>query len=51
MSLPMGCTGETAAFECGIVDGQLYNPEWIYRNTPPGGNGGRAMRAMLFAIA
>lgn len=45
--LPMGCTGETAAFESGLQDGKLYNPEWIYRNTPPGGTGGRDMRTML----
>lgn len=45
--LLMGCTGETGAFECGIEDGKLYNPKELYDNTPPGGVGGREVRAML----
>lgn len=45
--LPMGCTGEAGAFESGLQDGRLYNPKYIYDNTPPGGSGGRDIRAML----
>lgn len=33
--IPFGCTGETAAFECGIEDGKTYDPEYIYRGTKP----------------
>ncbi len=42
-----GCTGETAAFDSGIQDGKLYNPQWIYQNTPPKDNSGRDIRAAL----
>ncbi len=45
--LPMGCTGETGAFETGLQEGKLYNPKDLYDNTPPGGSGGRDIRDML----
>lgn len=45
--LPYGCTGEGGAFDSGIQDSELYNPQDLYLNTPPGGSGGRDMRAML----
>lgn len=45
--LPYGCTGETGAFESGIQDETLYNPQDLYINTPPGDFGGRDIREML----
>jgi len=46
--LPEGCTGEAGAFESGIQDGTLYNPQDLYLATPPGNPyAGRDMRAML----
>lgn len=45
--LPEGCTGETGAFETGLQDGKLYNPQDLYLHTLPGDAGGRDMRAML----
>lgn len=45
--LPFGCTGETGAFESGLQDGTLYDPQALYLATPPGGQGGRDIRAML----
>lgn len=45
--LPYGCTGETGAFDCGLQDNAVYNPQDLYLNTPPGGDGGRDIRSML----
>lgn len=45
--MPYGCTGETGAFESGIQDAVLYNPQDLYLNTPPGNQGGRDIRKML----
>lgn len=46
--LPMGCTGESGAFESGLQDGALYEPHDLYDNTPPGRDGeGRDIRDML----
>lgn len=46
--LPEGCTGEAGAFESGIQDGTLYNPQDLYLNTPPGdAYSGRDLRTML----
>lgn len=46
--LPEGCTGEAGAFESGLQDGTLYNPQDLYLNTPPGdAYSGRDLRAML----
>lgn len=46
--LPNGCTGEAGAFESGLQDGRLYNPQDLYMATPPGdAYTGRDMRAML----
>lgn len=47
-ALPNGCTGEAGAFETGLQDGVLYNPQDLYMATPPGNPyTGRDMRAML----
>lgn len=47
-SLPEGCTGESGAFETGMQDGVLYNPQDLYLATPPGDPySGRDLRAML----
>lgn len=49
--LPMGCTGETGAFETGIQDAKVYNPQDLYLNTPPGNPyTGRDMREMLSVL-
>lgn len=48
--LPYGCTGETGTFDSGLQDGDLYNPEDLYLNTPPGGAGGRDIREALKAL-
>lgn len=45
--LPYGCTGESGAFDSGLQDNELYDPRDLYQNTPPGGGGGRDIRAML----
>lgn len=46
--LPNGCTGEAGAFETGLQDGTLYNPQDLYMATPPGdAYSGRDIRAML----
>lgn len=44
--LPMACVAETAAFDSGIQDNKVYNPEPIYRGTP-GREGGRDIREVL----
>lgn len=49
--LPFACTAETTTFLCGLEDGKLYNPEWLYRNTPPFDNGGRDIRDALNTAA
>ena len=46
-ALPFGCTGESGAFDSGLQDNELYDPSDLYLNTPPGGDGGRDIRAML----
>lgn len=47
-ALPEGCTGESGAFETGIQDGVLYNPQDLYLATPPGdAYSGRDIRQML----
>lgn len=48
--LPEGCTGEAGAFDTGLQDGVLYNPQDLYLNTPPGDGGGRDMRSMLSVL-
>lgn len=46
--LHFGCTGETGAFESGLQDGELYDPEDLYDNTRPYvSTTGRDMRDML----
>lgn len=46
--LPMGCTGETGAFESGLQDGALYDPLFLYLSTPPyDKSSGRDIRTML----
>lgn len=46
--LPEGCTGESGAFETGLQDGVIYNPQDLYLATPPGDPySGRDMRDML----
>lgn len=45
--MPFSCTGQTGAFESGLQDKLLYNPQELYENTPPGGPGGRDIRVML----
>lgn len=46
--LPVGCTGESGAFESGIQDGALYNPQDLFLATPPGdAYAGRDIRQML----
>lgn len=43
-----GCTGESTAFDAGLQDRTLYNPEDAYVNTPPGNTfAGRDMRLAL----
>lgn len=46
-ALPFGCTGETGAFETGLQDGTLCNPQDLYLATPPYNQGGRDIRDML----
>lgn len=48
--MPLGCTGETGSFARGLEEGKLYNPEFTYRNTPPGNDDGRDIREMLKAL-
>lgn len=46
-----GCTGETAAFDCGIQDTDLYNPKDTYVNTPPGDfTSGRDIRLVMSTL-
>lgn len=50
MALPYGCTGFAQADLCSNEDGLIYDPAFIYYNTPPGGAGGRDMRKSLSFI-
>lgn len=46
--LPYGCTAETGTFDAAIQDAvDLYNPQDLYGNTPPGDGGGRDIRKVL----
>lgn len=47
MGIPYGCTGCAQADLCSNEDGIIYDPAYIYQNTPPGDAGGRDMRASL----
>lgn len=46
-AMPFGCTGETGAFESGIQDGKLYNPQDLYERTPGIKGQGRDMRELF----